>query len=211
MSAGRWGPLWFFSALSEGKISNRNCEQAKLEMTRLETPFPLEGSAAVETPGVQAHRFKDALARLAGGLAIITCLRDGRAHGLLVNSITGLSVDPPRFLFCVRREASAHDALVGAQLCGVSILSAEDEPEAQTFIDPSLRALRFTDPRWLSAPGRPPVLSSGLSTSTCQIDSVTNAGSHSILAAPDIPQGGTTLHPVVRAPAAHQSSHPSTW
>jgi flavin reductase len=38
-------------------------------------------------------------------------------RGLLVSSITGLSVDPPRFLFCVRKEASSHDALLAADPC----------------------------------------------------------------------------------------------
>ena len=150
-------------------------------MTVLTTPFLVRDAAPTEAPGVQARHFKEALARLAGGLAIVTCWQDGRPQGILVSSITGLSVDPPRFLFCVRREASAHDALVGAHLCGVSILSAEDEAEALSFIDPGLRDFRFTSPRWRIAPSHPPVLESGLSTATCLVERVIDAGTHSIL------------------------------
>ncbi len=150
-------------------------------MTVLTTPVSLRNAGRVEAPGVAPHHFKESLARLAGGLAIITCWQDEAPQGLLVSSITGLSVDPPRFLFCVRREASAHDALVGAQLCGVSILSVEDEAEALTFIDPGLRAGRFTSPQWRTVPGRPPVLETSLSTATCLTDQVIDAGSHSIL------------------------------
>jgi flavin reductase len=150
-------------------------------MTVLTTSFPVRNAAPVQAPGVQADHFKEALARLASGLAIVTCWAEDGPQGILVSSITGLSVDPPRFLFCVRREASAHDALVGAQLCGVSILSADDEAEARTFIDPGLRDVRFTSPRWRLAPSHPPVLESGLSSATCLVDRVIDAGAHSIL------------------------------
>jgi flavin reductase len=97
-----------------------------------------------------------------------------------VSSITGLSVDPPRLLFCVRREASAHDALAGANLCGVNILSA-DEADAPTFIDPILRDRRFAGVHWRRAAAHPPVLETGLSSAICLVDRVIDAGSHSIL------------------------------
>lgn len=148
-------------------------------MTRLDLPAPL-GAAPADAP---PQHFKEALARLAGGLAIVACWQDGRPQGLLVSSITGLSVDPPRYLFCVRREAGAYEALVGARLCGVSILSTEDEAEAQTFIDPGLRASRFTGPGWKLDPAHPPLLDSGLSAAVCRIEQVIDAGSHAILLA----------------------------
>src|SRR4051794_6210300 len=79
--------------------------------------WPVDASSGAEPPyAVHAPRvdqpidpgaFKDALARLASGVAIISCWDDGAPRGLLVSSITGLSVDPPRFLFCVRKEASS--------------------------------------------------------------------------------------------------------
>ena len=149
------------------------------------TPFDFrpspEPAMPIAAPGVRPEQFKEALARLAGGLAIVSCWQDGRPQGLLVSSITGLSVDPPRFLFCIRREASAHDHLLGAHLCGISILSADDEDEALTFIDPALRQRRFTGPRWRLAAPHPPLLESSLSKTVCLVDSVVDAGTHSIV------------------------------
>lgn len=162
-------------------ILNPSSERAALGMTVLDQPFSLKDAARVEAPGVGAHPFKEALARLAGGLAIVTCWQNGGPQGILVSSISGLSIDPPRYLFCVRREASVHDALVGSSLCGVSILSAEDEAEAQSFIDPALKGQRFKGPRWKIAPSHPPLLETGLSRATCLIEQVIDAGAHSIL------------------------------
>jgi len=150
-------------------------------MTALDIPFPAAASIASETPGLQVSEFKTALARLAGGLAIVSCWFENAPHGLLVSSITGLSLDPPRYLFCIRREASAHKALVGASVCGVSILSSEDEGEATTFTDVGLRALRFSGPWWRRADPHPPLLDSALTTATCLIDRIIDAGTHSIV------------------------------
>jgi len=142
----------------------------------------LSAETALVTPQ-HAHpdHFKEALARLAGGVAIVTCWDQDRPHGLLVSSITGLSLDPPRFLFCVRKEASSHDAILRGDLCGVTILSDRDEAEAQTFIQPELRARRFLSESWLLSAPRPPLFDGGLSSTACVITTKIDAGSHTIL------------------------------
>ena len=71
--------------------------------------------------------FKEVLAHLAGGVAIISCWDGDTARGLLVSSITGLSVEPPRFLFCVRKEAACHEAGGNQEQQGEG---AADDPHA---------------------------------------------------------------------------------
>jgi flavin reductase (DIM6/NTAB) family NADH-FMN oxidoreductase RutF len=144
------------------------------------------GDLAVRVqPAVEPELFKTALARLASGVAIISCWDGPREkktpRGLLVSSITGLSVDPPRFLFCVRKEASSHDALLAAGACGVAILSAEDEREALCFASPAQAAERFTDPRWDLARDHAPYLQAGLASALCTIDATIDAGGHTIV------------------------------
>jgi flavin reductase (DIM6/NTAB) family NADH-FMN oxidoreductase RutF len=150
-------------------------------MTAFDLQTPRIPASPVDAPGVAADLFRESLARLASGLAIVTCRRDGRDEGLLVSSITGLSVEPPRFLFCVRREASAYEALVAAHVCGVNILSSDDEDEARLFMDPLSRAQRFSGAGWRREPTHPPLLQTALSTATCLVDSVIEAGGHSIV------------------------------
>jgi len=151
---------------------------------------------------VDPATFKDALARLASGVAIVSCwdgaptLKGRSARGLLVSSITGLSVDPPRFLFCVRREASSHDALLEAGVCGLSILGARDEPEARRFASSDLAHERFTDPRWDLAREDAPWLRAGLISAICVIDQTIDAGGHTIVlvsAAQIVSRSGTPL------------------
>jgi flavin reductase (DIM6/NTAB) family NADH-FMN oxidoreductase RutF len=158
--------------------------------------WPVDASSGAEPPydlhtppvdpPVDSEAFKDALARLASGVAIVSCWdhssREGATpRGLLVSSITGLSVEPPRFLFCVRKEASSHDALLAAGACGIAILADEDEPEALRFASPAQAHERFTDPRWdLARPGAPR-LHGGLTSAACVIDQIIDTGGHTIV------------------------------
>lgn len=137
-------------------------------------------SAAPAEPDGFADRFKNALANLASGVAIISCWDDHAPRGLLVSSITGLSVEPPRFLFCVRKEAASHEALLRAETCGVAILSADDHEEALRFSSSTRNSERFAPARWdLNHPYAPTYLG-GLSTTTCRIDSRIDATTHSV-------------------------------
>ncbi|WP_165186076.1 flavin reductase family protein [Caulobacter soli] len=135
----------------------------------------------LHTPPVDPAAFKDALARLASGVAIVSCWDGATPRGLLVSSITGLSVEPPRFLFCVRKEASSHDALLAAGACGVTILAADDEAEALRFALPAQAHERFTDPRWDLATPSAPRLHAGLTSTACVIDQTIDAGGHTIV------------------------------
>jgi flavin reductase len=117
---------------------------------------------------------------LASGVAIISCWDGDAPRGLLVSSITGLSVDPPRFLFCVRKEASSHDALSRADHCGVTVLSEHDEAEALRFSSPSLSHERFDPGSWRLTDDAPPTYRAGLSVATCRIDQATDAGTHTV-------------------------------
>lgn len=148
---------------------------------RVDASSGAEPPYAVHASPVDPGTFKDALARLASGVAIVSCWDGPIPRGLLVSSITGLSVEPPRFLFCVRKEASCHDALLAAGVCGITILAAGDAPEALRFASPAKAHERFTDPRWDLARTDAPRLRAGLTSATCVIDQAIDAGGHTIV------------------------------
>ncbi|HWW26047.1 MAG TPA: flavin reductase family protein, partial [Caulobacter sp.] len=124
--------------------------------------------------------FKEVLAHLASGVAIISCWDGPTPRGLLVSSITGLSVEPPRFLFCVRKAAGSHDALLASRECGVAMLGAADEDEAMRFASSSRAAERFVPDRWRLKAQAPPAYRGGVATARCRIDTVIEADTHSI-------------------------------
>lgn len=124
--------------------------------------------------------FREVLAHLASGVAIVACWDGETPRGLLVSSITGLSVAPPRFLFCVRKEAGCHDALLRRPDLSVALLGAADEEEALRFASGSRAHERFDPGRWRLHRPTPPVFGGGVARAVCRVDTVVDAGSHSI-------------------------------
>lgn len=124
--------------------------------------------------------FKDVLAHLASGVAIVSCWDGETPRGLLVSSITGLSVEPPRFLFCVRKEAGCHDVLLKRPALSVALLSAADRDEAVRFGGPVQAHERFAPERWRLEPDAPPSYRHGLASAACEIDQIVDAQTHSV-------------------------------
>ncbi len=166
-------PRWLGDAVSQAPAWPVDASSGAEPPYGLHTP-PVD-------PPIDLAAFKDALARLASGVAVISCWDGTTPRGLLVSSITGLSVEPPRFLFCVRKEASSHDALLAAGACGIAILAAGDEAEALRFASPAQAHERFTDPRWDLARSGAPRLHAGLTSASCVIDQAIDAGGHTIV------------------------------
>lgn len=120
------------------------------------------------------------MARLASGVAIVACLDRGQPRGLLISSLTSLSLEPPRMLFCVRKAAGSHDALYLAHRCSLSILSEHDAEEAERFSAAGRADERFAAGDWRLQPGSPPVYARALVGLTGVISGRTDAGSHSV-------------------------------
>lgn len=113
-------------------------------------------------------------------MAVVVCWDGPTPRGLLVSSLTALSTEPPRGLFCVSKRASSHAALLRAQQCSLSLLAEDDQREAERFSRRDLAHERFDADFWRLTPGRPPQPKSGLVTLDGFVDQKLDAGSHSI-------------------------------
>jgi len=100
--------------------------------------------------------FRHAMAQLASGVAIVTCLHGDTPKGLLVSALTTVSIEPARMLFCVRKAASAHDALLRSDDCAIAILAEQDHLEAVRFYTSELSAERFHPSNWRLEADQPP-------------------------------------------------------
>lgn len=142
---------------------------------RIETCDTAAGSAPLG-----AAAFRDAMARLVSGVAIVTCLNGGTPRGLLISSLTALSIEPPRILFCVGKAASSHDTLLKITACNVAILSEGDREEARRFADTSRTHERFAGANWRAAPGEAPTYDDALANLSGGLHRLADAGTHSV-------------------------------
>lgn len=71
--------------------------------------------------------------RFATGVAVITTSAAGTPHGMTVNSLTSVSLEPPMLLVCLTIGARTTDAIVKGGRSAVNILSARQEQLALRF------------------------------------------------------------------------------
>ena len=83
-----------------------------------------------------AQTFRDAMAGLASGVAVVTARRDdGQPCGLVATSIASFSAQPPSVLVSISHASRCHDALITSAAFGVHVLAADQEPLAHVFAD----------------------------------------------------------------------------
>jgi hypothetical protein len=111
-------------------------------------------------------QFRLIMRRLAGGVSIITAGLGGDITGMTVTSVTSLSVDPPRLLVSINRQASSFALIERYGLFGVNILGADQLDRYSVNPWPPLNAMS----RKLSNAIRTRSLSGACSTSICRRD-----------------------------------------
>jgi flavin reductase (DIM6/NTAB) family NADH-FMN oxidoreductase RutF len=72
------------------------------------------------------REFRNALARFATGVTVVTTLQNGKAHGMTANAFVSVSLDPPLVLVSLDNRSHMHRILPAVGRYGVSVL-AEDQ------------------------------------------------------------------------------------
>ena len=138
---------------------------------QLMPPRPQREHDAVREP------LKEAMARLASGVVLVTNWVEGRPWGITVSSCTSLSTHPPLILVCVAEGAVSARAIMEQQSFGVGILTAEQ-------IDLANRAAAPGQPKFIdelvseeSAMGSP-AIRQALANIHCELYNAMNVGDH---------------------------------
>ena len=80
--------------------------------------------------------FRDAMAHLASGVAVITARRDeGRPCGLAATALVSYSAHPPSLLVSIWHGSRCHDALAECERFGVHLLRSDQLELAHRFAD----------------------------------------------------------------------------
>jgi flavin reductase (DIM6/NTAB) family NADH-FMN oxidoreductase RutF len=126
-----------------------------------------------------AHTFREAMARLASAVAVVTARRpDGNPCGLLATSISSFSASPPSVLVSVAHTSRCHTALVDGNAFGVHVLAAEQEPLAHVFA--GLGDDKFAGVEWSWDDGVPQI-GDTLSYLRCRRSALFELYDHSLL------------------------------
>jgi flavin reductase (DIM6/NTAB) family NADH-FMN oxidoreductase RutF len=130
-------------------------------------------------PAPDARSFRDALGRFATGVAFVTAAPDGEPAGLIVNSLTSVSLAPPLVSFCPSRRSLTWSRMRRTRRFGVNVLGRQHERFAKRATP--VGADRFADLDWELGHGGVPLLTDALATLECEIVAEYPAGDHWIV------------------------------
>jgi 3-hydroxy-9,10-secoandrosta-1,3,5(10)-triene-9,17-dione monooxygenase reductase component len=134
---------------------------------------------APAAPSPDARAFRDALGRFATGVAFVTAAPDGVPTGLIVNSFTSTSVEPPLVSFSPSRSSLTWSRMRRAGRFGVNVLGRQHEGFARHATPRG--ADRFAGLDWELGEGGVPLLRDALASLECEIVAEHPAGDHWIV------------------------------
>ena len=130
-------------------------------------------------PAPDARSFRDALGRFATGVAFVTAAPDGEPAGLIVNSFTSVSLEPPLVSFCPSRSSLTWARMRTAGRFGVNVLGWQQEQFAIRATPAG--ADRFAGLDWALGRLGVPLLTDALASLECEIVAEHPAGDHWIV------------------------------
>lgn len=135
-------------------------------------------------PSAPEPAFRDAMARLSGGVAVVTTLDAvGRDCGITVTAVSSVSLDPPLVLVCIRRGSFIHDALTVADGWALSMLADDQVDLARYAARHRVPGDRDDFSRWAHRRGEASgalVLTGGVAAIECLPYDVVDAGDHAV-------------------------------
>jgi 3-hydroxy-9,10-secoandrosta-1,3,5(10)-triene-9,17-dione monooxygenase reductase component len=136
-------------------------------------------ASAPAAPAPDARWFRDALGRFATGVAFVTAAPDGEPAGLIVNSLSSVSLEPPLVSFCPSRSSLTWSRMRRARRFAVNVLGSRHEQFARRATPAG--ADRFAGLDWERGRSGAPLLTDALASLECEIVAEHPAGDHWIV------------------------------
>lgn len=119
----------------------------------------------------------------ATGVTIITVDLDGEVHGMTANAFTSVSLDPMLVLVCVDHSTRTHAHLHAKKRFGINVLCEDQRAVSEYYARPE-RTHEYAEAeagaRFDRTAHGTPVLRGALAYLECRLQSVQEAGDHSI-------------------------------
>jgi flavin reductase (DIM6/NTAB) family NADH-FMN oxidoreductase RutF len=130
--------------------------------------------------------FRKGMGAFATGVTIITVDLDGEVHGMTANAFTSVSLDPMLVLVCVDHSTRTHAHLHTKKRFGINVLGKDQRAISEYYARPERsheHAEAEAGARFDRTRHGTPILHGALAYLECRLQSVQEAGDHSIFIA----------------------------
>ena len=127
-----------------------------------------------------ALAYRRALGGFGTGVALVAAHdAEGRAHGMIINSLTSVSLNPPIMLWCLANTSNAFHVFTNAAAFSLNILRSDDHEVAQRFSRKGDRIIP-ADQTCVMETGAP-CLSAAVASLDCRIRLRQPMGDHEVI------------------------------
>ena len=123
---------------------------------------------------------KNAFARRATAVTIVTARAGDRIHGMTVSAFSEVSLAPPLVLVCIDRAAKMQSLIEVGGAFAVNILARGQERLAERFASREAEDRRFSDLACETAVTGAPLLAGAIAQLDCRLESAHESGDHMI-------------------------------
>ncbi|TCT08324.1 flavin reductase family protein [Aquabacter spiritensis] len=134
----------------------------------------------MESDSLDPRRFRTVIGAFATGVAVITTAFEGAFHGMTINSLTSVSLDPCLLLVCPRRGSATGAAIRGSGAFAVNIRAADQRDLSHRFVRADI-AERFAELDIELGPRGVPLLPGAIAHLCCRVSAIHPGGDHEIV------------------------------
>ena len=130
--------------------------------------------------GFDELAYRRALGGFGTGVALVAAEDDaGQAHGLIINSLTSVSLHPPIILWCLLDTCAAFRVFTDCRCFSINILGAQDEALARQY---SVRGDRsIPSDHLVRMKTGAPVLAAAVASLDCRVRNHDRVGDHEVI------------------------------
>lgn len=127
---------------------------------------------------IEQSDFRQAIARFATGVTVVTTSHQGHNYGMTLSAMTSLCLDPAMLLICVNKAAPTRDAIAASNKFVVNVLADYQERLARRFAKPADN--KFAGVETFVGASEIPILAGTLAYFECTVTDRMTGGTHTI-------------------------------
>jgi 3-hydroxy-9,10-secoandrosta-1,3,5(10)-triene-9,17-dione monooxygenase reductase component len=129
--------------------------------------------------GISGAELRAAMRHWVTGVTVITASHEGKSVGMVSNSFTSVSLDPPLVSWCVDRGSSSYESWSNTDNFAIHVLSHEQKDFVTSFAKRG--GEKFEGVCWHPGIHQSPILDDAILLLECEVWSRVTAGDHLIL------------------------------
>jgi flavin reductase len=133
-------------------------------------------------PPLERQSFRDAMAKLAAAVNIITSIGENGRCGFTASAVCSVTDSPPTLLVCINKNSQSHPVITSSQVLCVNTVAGPHEDLSLVFAG-GVKDMgeRFVVGEWTTLVTGAPVLREATVAFDCRVTQVAEVGTHDVV------------------------------